>query len=153
MFHKIKTMLTGSRPQEPEQKKHDISLAVTAMMIEIMHIDGKLKKAEHTAIFTAIEQRFGLTHEEICTLMDEAKQAQADATDLHQFTSLINQQFSTEERIDFLKDLWQVAMADGHVDPYEEQLIRRIAGLVGVYHDEFIQAKISARDTSRLTQG
>ncbi|MDQ7002085.1 MAG: TerB family tellurite resistance protein [Ghiorsea sp.] len=146
MFNAIKSLFTAQSSQEPKQKKHDISLAVTAMMIEIMRIDGKLEDAERQVIFSAIEKRFDLTHEEVETLIAEATQVQSKSTDLHQFTSRISQHFSTEERIDILKELWQVAMADGHIDPYEEQLIRRIAGLIGVYHSEFIQAKIHARD-------
>ncbi len=146
MFSKLKALFTEEE-KKPETKEHDISLAVTAVMIEIMRIDGKLDSAERKVIFDAIEKRFGLSHEAVETLIDEASEAQSKSTDLHQFTSLINQQFSTEERIDILKELWQVAMADGHIDPYEEQLIRRVAGLIGVYHGEFIQAKIDARES------
>ncbi len=146
MFSKLKALFTEEK--KPESKEHDISLAVTAMMIEIMRIDGKLDSAERKVIFDAIEKRFDLSHEAVETLIAEASEAQSKSTDLHQFTSLINQQFSTEERIDILKELWQVAMADGHIDPYEEQLIRRVAGLIGVYHGEFIQAKIDARNES-----
>jgi len=146
MFNTIKKLLSGENNQEPKQQKHDISLAVTAMMIEIMRIDGKLEDAERQVIFQAIKKRFGLSHEEVETLIAEATTAQSKSTDLHQFTSLINKQFNTEERIGILRELWQVAMADGHIDPYEEQLIRRVAGLIGVYHGEFIQAKIDARE-------
>ncbi|MDQ6983718.1 MAG: TerB family tellurite resistance protein [Ghiorsea sp.] len=41
-----------------------------------------------------------------------------------------------------------VAMADGKVDSYEEHMIRKLAKLIGVYHGEFIQAKIDARESS-----
>jgi uncharacterized tellurite resistance protein B-like protein len=112
-----------------------------------MHIDGKLEEAEHNEIIVAVEKRFGLSTAEVHELVEKAKVEKANATDMHRFTSQIIKHYSTEERIDFLKDLWQIAMADGHVDPYEEQLIRRTAELVGVYHKEFIQAKIAARKT------
>jgi uncharacterized tellurite resistance protein B-like protein len=148
MLQKIKDMWKGSSKDEPVSKEHDISLAVTAVMIEIMHIDGKLEEAEHNEIIMAVEKRFGLPAEEVHELVERAKIEKANATDMHRFTSQIIKHYSTEERIDFLKDLWQIAMADGHVDPYEEQLIRRTAELVGVYHKEFIQAKIAARKES-----
>jgi uncharacterized tellurite resistance protein B-like protein len=147
MLQKIKDMWKGSSKDESASKEHDISLAVTAVMIEIMHIDGKLEEAEHNEIIMAVEKRFGLPAEEVHELVERAKIEKSNATDMHRFTSQIIKHYSTEERIDFLKDLWQIAMADGHVDPYEEQLIRRTAELVGVYHKEFIQAKIAARKT------
>ncbi len=147
MLQKIRDMWKGSSKDESANKGHDISLAVTAVMIEIMHIDGKLEEAEHNKIITAVEKRFELSTDKAHKLVKKAKQAKIDATDMHRFTSQIIKHYSTQERIDFLKDLWQIAMADGHVDPHEEQLIRRTAELVGVYHKEFIQAKIAARKT------
>lgn len=147
MLQKIRDMWKGSSKDDSAGKGHDISLAVTAVMIEIMHIDGKLEEAEHNEIIMAVEKRFGLSTVEVHELVEKAKVEKANATDMHRFTSQIIKHYSTEERIDFLKDLWQIAMADGHVDPYEEQLIRRTAELVGVYHKEFIQAKIAARKT------
>lgn len=145
MLKKIKEMWSGTSEESSANKEHDISLAVTAVMIEIMHIDGELEEAEHNEIIVAVEKRFGLSTDEVHKLVEKAKQAKANANDLHQFTSQIIKHYSTEERIDFLKELWQIAMADGHVDPYEEQLIRRTAELIGVYHKEFIQAKIAAK--------
>jgi len=38
--------------------------------------------------------------------------------------------------------LWQVAFADGHLDPYEEALVRKIADLIYVPHRDFIQSKL-----------
>ena len=145
MLQKLKAMWNSDSKDDSSDKKHDISLAVTAVMVEIMHIDGKLDEAEHNEIITAVEKRFSLSTDEVHELVEKAKKAQADATDMHRFTSQIIKHYSTEERIDFLKQLWQIAMADGHVDPYEEQLIRRTAELIGVYHREFIQAKIAAK--------
>jgi len=146
MFNKIKNLFADKEEIKPEDKEHSISLAVTAVMIEIMHADDALDDAEHQTMFTAIEKRFKLTHAEVEALIEEAKAASEKAMDLHQFTSLIIEHFTTEERIDILKELWLIAMADGEVDSYEEHLIRRIAKLIGVYHGEFIQAKIDARN-------
>ncbi|PCI01041.1 MAG: hypothetical protein COB79_04760 [Zetaproteobacteria bacterium] len=150
MFSKLKSLFNEKEEQKPEDKTHNISLAVTAVMIEIMNADDELDNNEHNAIFTAIEKRFDLSHEEVDALIVEAKTAQDKAMDLHQFTSLIIEHFSTEERIDILKELWLVAMADGKVDSYEEHMIRKLAKLIGVYHGEFIQAKIDARESSNL---
>jgi len=147
MFSKLKALF-AEESKEPEKKEHTIALAVTALMVEIMQADDEVDASEHQAIFTAIEKRFDLSHAEVETLIEDATDAQNKAMDLHQFTSLIIDHYSTEERIDILKELWLTAMADGEIDSYEEHLIRRIAKLIGVYHGEFIQAKIDARESS-----
>jgi len=146
MFNKIKSILNLSSPEVEKEQEVDISLAVTALMVEIMHSDGKLEVSEHDEMLKAMKNRFDLTDNGIESLLVKAKEASSTSTDFHQFTSLIKDNYSTEQRISFLTDLWQIAMADGHVDSYEEHLIRRIANLIGVYHGEFIHAKIQARD-------
>ena len=40
--------------------------------------------------------------------------------------------------------MWSVAFADGAVDKYEEHLIRKIAGLIYVPHQEFIRTRLQA---------
>ncbi len=40
-----------------------------------------------------------------------------------------------------LESIWRVALADGRIDKYEEQLIRRIADLLHLHHREYMQAR------------
>ena len=144
MIQKLKQMWKKAAASPQASKKHDVSLAVAALMVEVMRMDDKLEDAEHSAIMLAIEQRFGLSELEIHALIEQAKQAVHQALDMHQFTSAVVKGFSTEERIDILTELWSVAWADGHIDPYEEHLIRRIADLLGIHHRQYIKAKIAA---------
>jgi uncharacterized tellurite resistance protein B-like protein len=50
-------------------------------------------------------------------------------TRLHGHTSQIAQTMSLEERVQLIEMLRDVAYADGVLDPEEDPLIRRIAGL------------------------
>ena len=43
-----------------------------------------------------------------------------------------------------MEQLWRVAWADGRIDRYEEQILRRVADLIHLRHGEFIQAKHAA---------
>ncbi len=44
-----------------------------------------------------------------------------------------------------LSPLWMVAYADGNLDKYEEHLIRRVAELTYVAHEDYIRAKLQAK--------
>jgi len=138
-------MLNKTTTKTNSDEGHDLSLAVTALMIEIMHSDDVLDDAERDKINKSLEKRYELSSHEVQELVLKAQEATAKATDFHQFTSRIKDHYPVEDRISILTDLWGVAMADGHIDTHEEHLIRRIANLIGVYHDEFIHAKIQAR--------
>jgi len=144
MISRLKQMWSKAAKSPAGRKRHDVSLAVAALMVEIMRLDDRLEDAEHSQIVLSLEQFFGLSESEIHALVERAKREADQALDMHQFTSVVVKGFSTEERVDILTELWLVAMADGHVDPYEEQLIRRIADLLGLHHSQFIRAKVAA---------
>jgi len=147
MINSLKRLLKGHSKNPEQQREHDISLAIAALMIEIMRMDGQLEAAEHVKILQLLQQRFRLTGEELHTLVERAGKAAGQALDLHQFTSVVIRHYSSAERQDIIADLWRVAMADGHVDPYEEQLIRRTSELIGLHHRQFIKAKLQAQET------
>jgi uncharacterized tellurite resistance protein B-like protein len=68
-----------------------------------------------------------------------------DATDLFQFTQLINDQYSHEQKEGLIYAMWRVALADGKVQAIEDHIIRRVAGLIHVSHSDFIRLKLKAR--------
>ncbi|NWF37542.1 TerB family tellurite resistance protein [Mariprofundus sp. NF] len=144
MIKKLQTLWRKAADTPKEKRQHEVSLAVTALMVEVMRMDGKLDEAERSEIVLAIEKRFSLSKAEVHELIEVAAIETEQALDLHQFTSTVVKSFSTDERKEILSELWCVAMADGHVDPYEEQLLRRMAELMGLHHSQFIQAKIAA---------
>jgi len=94
----------------------------------------------------ALEQKFALEPEEARELLALAEEEGRDATDYYQFTALINDRFSPPQKRLVIEQLWQVAAADGVIDPYEEHMVRKIADLLYLSHREFIAAKHRALD-------
>ncbi len=133
-----------SEAATPETERDNVPLAVAALLVEVMRMDGHLDTAEENVIIRALEQRFDLKRSEVTDLIEEAHAATTSAHDLHRFTSQVVRAFSTAERGRIVQQLWAVAMADGHIDAYEEQLIRRAAELLGIDHRGFIAAKVAA---------
>jgi uncharacterized tellurite resistance protein B-like protein len=54
------------------------------------------------------------------------------STQFFPFTRQIVQRISHEDRAHILEMMWEVAYADGVLDPQEDALLRRIAGLIHV---------------------
>ena len=114
-----------------------------------MRADPDVKEEERTVVRTALQGTFGLSPAETEELVRLAE-AEADAaTSLYEFTSLLADGFSREERKRIVELMWLVAFADAEKHPLEEHLIRRLAGLLKVPHPDFIDAKIRAREESR----
>ncbi|MDQ6955585.1 MAG: TerB family tellurite resistance protein [Mariprofundaceae bacterium] len=148
MLKTLKKMWGNPTSVSSKPKKHNISLAVTALMVQVMQQDDCLDDTEHQAIIQAIQERFNLSKEDAELRIKQAIQSSLKANDLQQFTAPLIKAYSEQERIDIIRQLWLVSMADGHIDAYEEALIRKVAELIGVHHYQFIDAKIKAKSGS-----
>ena len=121
--------------------EHRLKLATAALMIEVMKQDGETKNKEVESVKKALQAKFELTKTEIDELFTLASEEAKQSVDLYQFTSLIREHFSQEKKIKTIEYLWTIAYADNHLDPHEEHLIRRIADLLYVTHQDFMNTK------------
>jgi uncharacterized tellurite resistance protein B-like protein len=96
---------------------------------------------ERESVLTALQRAFGLSGTELQELAQLAEQSADQATSLHQFTDLMNRQYSPEQKVEVVALLWRVAVADGHIDKYEDYLVRKLADLLYVSHRDFIRSK------------
>lgn len=128
-----------------EDREHGLRLAASALMFEIVRADSEVKDEERTVMRTAIQSTFGLSGAEAGELMQMAEQASRSAVSLYEFTSLVDQGFSAEQKKRVVELLWLVSFADAEKHALEEHLVRQIAGLLHVSHPDFIDAKIKAR--------
>lgn len=122
--------------------------ACAALMIEIIYADHQVEADELEALRSVIQQSFGLSAEETEELIELADAERREATDYYQFTALINEHYSQQQKRELVTRLWQLAFADDSVHKLEEHLIRRLADLLHIPHAAFIQSKHQAMDNS-----
>ena len=122
--------------------EEQIQLAMVALFMEMMTMDDVCQATERKAVLSLARKCFTLTTAEAEALLTAAEQKRKQAVDYFEFTSLLNKQCSIEQKIQFIQALWQIAYADGDLDPQEEYLVRKLADLLYVPHAEFIMAKL-----------
>lgn len=125
-----------------EQRLH---LACAALMMELTVADTEMDEKEKLTLREILRRQFQLDETALEELWALAESEARDATSLYQFTTLINEGYDYTAKTALLEHLWQVAYADGHIDPYEEHLIRKLADLLYLSHGDFIRAKLKAR--------
>ncbi len=127
--------------QDGQLSEYSLQLATAALLIEVMRMDEDIVEEERQAVRNILNSRFSLSGDETEQLLALAEEEAAGLADYYQFTSLINKNFSPEQRAKLVEHLWQVAYADGHLDKHEEHLVRKLAELLHVRHSAFIAAK------------
>ena len=131
--------LALSAPRESPEEK--LQLATVALFLEMMQMDDRVEVKEQNIILSLINQNFSITTEQSTSLLQLAEQQRTQATDYYQFTSLINKEYSQEQKVRLIESLWKIAFIDGILDIQEEYLVRKIADLLYVPHSAFIMAK------------
>lgn len=143
MINRIKLFfeqhLALSAPENISEDK--LQLATVVLFLEMMHMDDKIEVKEQEIVLSLIQQNFPLTAEQAAALMELAEQQRKQATDYFEFTSLINKEYSLEQKVRLIESLWKIAFVDGVLDMNEEYLVRKIADLLHVPHTAFIMAK------------
>lgn len=121
-------------------------LAAAVMLVEVAAIDSHFEDKEADALLQILTGKFQLSTDEVSQLQEQAKEAQANASSLHDHTRIINEHFSDSQKMELVANMWQVAYADGELDKYEEYIIRRVSELLYVSHNDFIRAKQWAKE-------
>jgi len=130
-----------SAPLSHSQKQ----LAVAALLIEVAMADHVFDAREMVSLQQHLKQKFDITDTQISELIELAKDETAEATSLHQFTTLVHQHCTPQEKFELLVSMWELAFADSELNKYEEYVIRKVADLIYVSHTEFVRAKSVAK--------
>ena len=127
--------------EEQTPLEHRLQLASAALMVEMVHVDSEFCSAEESKLQHLLQHQFNLDTEELTSLIELAHDKKHEATDYHEFTSLLNKHYTQQQKINLVEDLWKLAFADQTLDKFEEHLLRRLADLLHVPHQDFIKTK------------
>ena len=131
------------------ESEHRLRLATAALFIETMRVDFHVTDDERDKLEAAVRDTLQLDAEETRELLSLAEQEVDASVELFQFTRLIDEAFTTEQKAQLVERLWRVALADAQIDRLEEHLVRKIANLLHVSHRDYIAAKRRARVAAR----
>lgn len=128
--------------QAAAEKGARIPLAAAVLLLEVAHTDGEFHSTEQELLGSLLQQHFNVAEEDLEELLSVAEEARQGSADLHQFTRDINKNFSQPEKEQIIEAVWQLVYADGHLDHFEEALMRQLGTLIGLSHRQLIDAKL-----------
>ena len=122
---------------DDEKAESDLALR---LMFEIAISDGTLDSAELDIIKKRAQ---GSSNAELSVssivkkIIDETE----SSTSMYPTVKEINESYSKNEKLDLMMLLWELVAADNKIDPYEENLYFKIAGLIKIKRAEATQIK------------
>jgi uncharacterized tellurite resistance protein B-like protein len=122
--------------------RDELQMAVAALLIETARVDHALSDRERGLIGGLLERRFNISRDDARALEAAAERRAERSAQLFGFARTINERWSHAQRVGLIELLWEVAYADGVLDPLEDSLLRRIGGLVDVSDHERGEARL-----------
>ena len=105
-------------PEDASEEEHRLSIqyATAALLIEVAKSDFDQDEMERGLIFAMLKDTFELRDSQLNELVSLADKATQDAHDIYQFTQLVNDAYSYEDKTQLITNLWRVAFADGRIE-------------------------------------
>ena len=150
MFSNLKSAIakiTSHKEDEDVYNGEDIQ-AIIVLLIEASKIDGDSGPEEINHIKNLLMKKFNFTENEAD---DNIKKALADnetRIELFSQIKILLNEMDHKERIDVIEMMWGVILADGVIDDFEANLMRRMNGLLYISGIESAEAK--ERATNQL---
>ncbi len=143
MFDRLRALFEeGTGHQVGANQPDELEVAVAALLVETAGADTSLGEPERGLIRQLLERRFGLASDEAAALEAAAERRANDSPQLFGFARTIVERLPHERRVGVIELLWEVAYADGVLDPLEDSLVRRIGGLIDVSDHERGEARL-----------
>jgi len=104
-------------------------LNVACLMIHAAKIDENYTDKEKKIIKETLNKLSN--NEDLDKLISEAETKESDSNHIQDFTKNIKA-MDRNDKIEIIKNIWSIILSDGTSDMYEENLMRRLAGLLYV---------------------
>ena len=139
MFDRIVKLLTEPAPPDT---RDGLQIAIAVLLVEAARMDDHFDDTERKVIERLLAQKFQLSLEQTRELVRKAVETDERSNQLYPFTRAAVERMDLAQRIGLIEMLWEVAYADGVLDPEEDTLLRRIAGLIYVSDVDRAAARI-----------
>lgn len=122
----------------------DPRVAMAALLYHVMDADGVRQDVEWDRIKELLGAHFDIDGKQLDDLVKAGEQADREAIDLYAFTSVLNRHLDEAARIDFIRLMWNVVYADGVLHELEDNILWRVAELLGVDRRDRVIARQEA---------
>lgn len=124
----------------------DYRLAAAALLFHAIAVDSVVSQLERDKLAEVLMRRYHLDREGVRKLIADAEAADNEAIDLYGFTHILKKHLDAAGRERIIELMWTVVYADGSVHEFEDNVIWRVAELLGVSSQDRIRLKHAVRD-------
>tara|TARA_Y100000996_G_scaffold414631_1_gene406090 strand:- start:1734 stop:2132 length:399 start_codon:yes stop_codon:yes gene_type:complete len=121
-------------------------ISATAMLLAIAKADKKIEKKELLSIHIIISDFYQIeSKQEVDEFIQIALDMLNQSTDLFEFGKILNQNWNYQDKVDFVNCMFEVSLADKNLYYLEEHIIKKVATILNINHEDLIKSKIEMK--------
>ena len=132
-----------------EDSERKSQIATCVILLEIANADNEFLEIERKNIIKIMKAEFNLSEKDSTELIKISEKKIDESIDIWQFTNLINQNSTKEEKMKILENAWKIIYSDDRLDAYEDHLIHKISNLLRLNHKELIETKLKVSENEK----
>ena len=146
MFQNLKNIFEKVKQDNNSQVEiiEEEIYAVLSLLIEACKVDGIVSDNEIEKIIGLLINKFHLEPSKAKNAVNFVLERASEKVEIFSDIKVVLDTMDHEERIKVVEMLWGVVLADGNIDDYESNLMRKISSLLHVSSFEMAEAKKSA---------
>lgn len=148
MFERLTSFLGSlqARPGETAPGADDPRVAAAALMILVADADGTRTDSERQQLHAALSDAYGLAEDQLESIVAAGEAASREAIDFYSFTRVLNRHLGEAEKMTLIGLLWEMVYADGELHELEDNVVWRVAELIGVSQRDRVLLRQQARE-------
>lgn len=155
MLDRLKAFF-GALSEKTEKNRlgtDDPRVAAAALMFHVIDADGVREEAERLRLREVLAEAYALSGRELDRVVSAGEAAGREAIDLFAFTSVLNRRLDEAAKVELIGLLWDMVYADGELHELEDNIVWRVAELIGVSTRDRMLERRRARDDSEAAGG
>lgn len=133
MFEKLQNFLQSLGGDEKDAlNRNDPKVAAAALFFHVIDADGVSEPAEREKLGELLKKQYTLDKADLQKLLEAGKQAEDESVDFYSSTSILKRALDSEQRVAFIELMWELVYADGVRHELEDNVVWRVAELLGV---------------------
>jgi uncharacterized tellurite resistance protein B-like protein len=135
MFDRFQQFLrdfAGEGDRKRALTRDDPRVAMAALFFHVIEADGVVSSGETETLRVALREEYDLSDSELEAIVRAGRKADDEAVDLFRFTSVLKRSLDAEQKVGLIELMWELVYADGIRHELEDNMVWRIAELLGV---------------------
>ena len=125
---------------------NNIKNAATILLYSVANADQSIEKNEIKIIKEIVQDFFSTDSEQAYSIVENAITEFKNSTSFFKYGQILNENFSYQDKLDFIYCIFEVAFSDNELHFREQHLIKQIAGILNIENQDLVKTKLELKN-------